>query len=141
MNVKAGLALLFGVLACLGLWAYDHQAAQLKRTTAINSLLAAKVAEQADALEAWQRRDARLVKLETSQRATDQLLQRQHRETQKAFEDLKANDKATADWLRGAVPAALGRLYQRAETTDPTAWRVVPPGGVPAAGSRGAGQQ
>lgn len=139
MNVTAGLALLLA--ACLGLWAYDHQAAQLQRTTALNVALTTQVAEQGSTLEAWQRRDARLVKLEASQRATDQLLQRQHRETQKAFEDLKANDQATADWLRGASPAALGRLYQRTETTDPTAWHGVPPGGMPAAGSRAAGQQ
>ena len=139
MNVTAGLALLLA--ACLGLWAYDHQAAQLQRTTALNVALTAQAAKQASTLEAWQRQDARLVKLETSQRATDQLLQRQHRETQKAFEDLKANDKATADWLRGAVPAALGGLYQRTETTDPTAWHVVPSGGLPTAGSRAAGNQ
>ena len=56
----------------------------------------------------------------------------------KAFEELKRNDQAIADYLAGPVPAALGRLYERHETTDPAAYRApdgVQPGAMPAAGS------
>ncbi|WP_296232380.1 hypothetical protein [uncultured Pseudomonas sp.] len=53
-----------------------------------------------------------------------------------AFAELKRNDKAVADYLAGAVPAALGRLYGRPETTDPAAYAAphgVQPGAVPPA--------
>ena len=53
-----------------------------------------------------------------------------------AFAELKRNDKAVADYLASAVPAALGRLYERPETTDPAAYTApagVQPGAVPAA--------
>lgn len=57
-----------------------------------------------------------------------------------AFAELKRNDKAVADYLAGAVPAALGRLYERPETTDPAAYTApagMQPGAVPAAVSPG----
>lgn len=61
-----------------------------------------------------------------------------------ALEELKRHDHAVADYLRNPVPAALGRLYERPETTDPRAYRMptgVPAGGVPAAGAPGGGGQ
>lgn len=56
----------------------------------------------------------------------------------KAFEELKRNDQAIADYLASPVPGALGRLYERPETTDPAAYRApdgVQPGAVPATGA------
>lgn len=56
----------------------------------------------------------------------------------KAFEELKRNDQAIADYLASPVPGALGRLYERPETTDPAAYLApdgVQPGAVPAAGA------
>lgn len=61
-----------------------------------------------------------------------------------AIEELKRHDQAVADYLRNPVPAALGRLYERPETTDPRAYRMptgVPVGGVPVAGAPGGGGQ
>src|SRR5690606_38539905 len=57
-----------------------------------------------------------------------------------ALAELKRNDKAVADYLADAVPAALGRLYERPETTDPAAYAAptgVQPGAVPPALSPG----
>lgn len=56
----------------------------------------------------------------------------------RALEELKRNDQAIADYLASPVPSALGRLYERPETTDPAAYRApdgVQPGAVPATGS------
>lgn len=61
-----------------------------------------------------------------------------------AVEELKRHDRETADYLRAAVPAALGRLYQRPETTDPAAYRgpdPLPADPVPPAGAAAAGGQ
>lgn len=61
-----------------------------------------------------------------------------------AIEELKRHDQEVADYLRTPVPAALGRLYERPETTDPRAYRMptgVPAGGVPVAGAPGGGGQ
>lgn len=44
----------------------------------------------------------------------------------RAIEELKRNDETIADYLRTAVPADLGRLYQRAAATDPSAYRQSP---------------
>ena len=60
----------------------------------------------------------------------------------KAFEELKRNDQAIADYLASPVPSALGRLYERPETTDPAAYRApdgVQPGAMPATGPAGVG--
>lgn len=43
-----------------------------------------------------------------------------------ALEDLKRNDETIAKYLRAPVPANLGRLYQRASTTDPRDYRKPP---------------
>lgn len=61
-----------------------------------------------------------------------------------AIEELKRHDAAVADYLRNPVPAALGGLYERPETTDPRAYRMptgVPAGGVPVAGAPGGVEQ
>jgi len=58
-----------------------------------------------------------------------------------AIEELKRHDQQVADYLRTPVPAALGRLYERPETTDPAAYVMptgVSAGGVSAARSPGA---
>lgn len=61
-----------------------------------------------------------------------------------AIEELKRHDPAVADYLHAPVPAALGRLYERPETSDPRAYRAptgVPAGGVPVAGAAGGAEQ
>ncbi|WP_374979229.1 hypothetical protein PSGK_21025 [Pseudomonas solani] len=61
-----------------------------------------------------------------------------------AFEELRRNDREIAAYLAGPVPGALGRLYERPETTDPAAWHApngVLPGAVRAAGAAGGAGQ
>lgn len=61
-----------------------------------------------------------------------------------ALEELKRNDETIAEYLRAPVPASLGRLYQRAATTDTSAYRQPPElraDSVPAASKVGAGKQ
>lgn len=50
----------------------------------------------------------------------------QSRAQSRALQELKQNDETIADYLRAAVPADLGRLYQRTATTDPGAYRQPP---------------
>ncbi|WP_263147903.1 hypothetical protein [Pseudomonas sp. RIT-PI-AD] len=50
----------------------------------------------------------------------------------RAIEELKRNDQAVADYLRGVVPAALGLHYARAAGTDPARYRDGSGGSVPA---------
>lgn len=55
-----------------------------------------------------------------------------------ALQELKRNDETIAEYLRAPVPAGLGRLYQRTETTDPSGYRSqtgVPADSVLAAGT------
>ena len=50
----------------------------------------------------------------------------QSREQSRTLEELKRNDETIAEYLRSPVPADLGRLYQRAATTDPGDYRKPP---------------
>lgn len=59
----------------------------------------------------------------------------------RAIQEVKENDQAVRDYLAQPVPDALGRLFVRPATTDPTLYRspylesgAVQPGSVPAAG-------
>lgn len=47
----------------------------------------------------------------------------QNREQTAALQELKRNDATITEYLRSPVPAGLGRLYQRAEATDPAVYR------------------
>ena len=86
-------------------------------------------------------RDQQLQILEVTEneRRNRELLQTiagQSRAQSRALEELKRNDETIAEYLRSPVPADLGRLYQRASTTDPSAYRQSPKvrtGPVPAA--------
>lgn len=67
----------------------------------------------------------------------------QSRAQSRAIEELKRNDETIAEYLRSPVPADLGRLYQRASTTDPSAYRQqteVRAGPVPASGTSSANE-
>lgn len=43
----------------------------------------------------------------------------------RTLQELKKNDETVLEYLSQPVPAGIGRLYQRAETTDPSAYRAV----------------
>ncbi|MDU9415234.1 hypothetical protein [Pseudomonas sp. zfem005] len=93
------------------------------------------------------RQQATLDQLAEIERRLQQLGQTVNRNTSvqsAAFEELKRNDREIAAYLAGPVPGALGRLYERPETTDPAAWHApngVLPGAVRAAGAAGGAGQ
>ena len=112
--------------------------AELNHTTA-----AAKVIElqQLDdqRVALIQNQQLQILEITENERRNRELLQTiagQSRAQSRALEELKRNDETIAEYLRSPVPADLGRLYQRASTTDPSAYRQqteVRAGPVPAA--------
>lgn len=52
-----------------------------------------------------------------------QTIASQGRAQSRAIEEIKRNDETIAEYLRAPVPVNIGRLYQRAATTDPSAYR------------------
>lgn len=99
---------------------------------------------QAGVLEQQQAQLGVLADIERRMQQLGQTVNRNADNQALAFEELKHNDETIAAYLAGSVPAALGRLYERPETTDPAAYRApdgVQPGAVPATGAfGGAGQ-
>ena len=112
--------------------------AELNHTTA-----AAKVIElqQLDdqRVALIQNQQLQILEITENERRNRELLQTiagQSRAQSRALEELKRNDETIAEYLRSPVPADLGRLYQRASTTGPSAYRQqteVRAGPVPAA--------
>lgn len=91
---------------------------------------------QAGVLAQQQKTLGDLAEIERRMQLLDQAVALNHAAQSAALAELKRNDKAVADYLAGAVPAALGRLYERPETTDPAAYAAphgVQPGTVPPA--------
>lgn len=81
-----------------------------------------------------------ILEVTENERRNRELLQTiagQGRAQSRALEELKRNDETIAEYLRSAVPADIGRLYQRAATTDPGTYRQSP--SVPADAVRSAG--
>lgn len=92
---------------------------------------------QAGVLATQQDQIGTITEIERQMRALGQDISRNAQDHSRAIEELKQNDQVVADYLHGVVPAALGRLYERPETTDPAAYRTqgrVPAGSVPATG-------
>ncbi|NKF30483.1 hypothetical protein HER21_28855 [Pseudomonas sp. BGM005] len=141
MSLNPLAAAIGGLVVVLSLWSADH--ARQARDAALAQNV--KLASFNDALS-----------LALTDRANVQrLLTEIGRDTQRIYTtldsqsvlinrnlaEMKRHDKAVADYLDSAVPAALGLRYARPETTDPAAWRVaasVQPGAVPAPGSAAA---
>lgn len=99
---------------------------------------------QASVLVRQQQDIGAITDLERRMRQLGQTLDRNASAQAQAIEELKAHDQTVTAYLRAVVPAALGRLYKRPETTDPRAYRspaVLPAGSLPAAGPPSAGQQ
>jgi len=87
---------------------------------------------QARVLEAQQASFARLDGVEQRIKQLGQTLQRNAADHNRALEELKRNDQTIADYLAEPVPARLGLLYARPETSDPAAY-VAPPAVQPVA--------
>jgi len=64
-----------------------------------------------------------IIENERRNRELLQTIAGQSRAQSRALQELKQNDETIADYLRGAVPVELGRLYQRTATTDTGAYR------------------
>jgi LysB family phage lysis regulatory protein len=102
------------------------------------------VERQADVLAEQQKQIGQVTALDQRMRALEQTVNRNAEAQSRALEELKRHDQAVADYLAAAVPAALGRLYERPETTDPTAYHSpdrLPADPVPATGAAGAAHQ
>lgn len=98
-------------------------------------------AMQARVLEAQQGQFERLAAVELSMQQLGQTIQRNASAHNRALEELKRNDKAITDYLAQPVPAGLGLLYARPETSDPAAYAAPPavqPGSVHPPGPRAA---
>lgn len=99
---------------------------------------------QAGVLATQQSQIGTITEIERQMRTLSQTITRNAQDHSRSIEELKRNDQVVADYLHGAVPAALGRLYERPETTDPRAYRsavLLPADSVPATGTAsGAGQ-
>lgn len=104
----------------------------------------AMVELQAGVLASQQQLLGDLADIERRMQVLGQTVTRNASSQAQAFEELKRNDQTIAAYLAGPVPGALGRLYERPETTDPAAYRApdgVQLGAVPVAGSPGGAGQ
>ena len=150
---KVGLQILGGLLlvaigAGLVWWGLspriDLQAQRADAATVAAHEARQMVELQAGVLVEQQRQIGAVDEIHKRMRLLEQAVSTNAKAQSAAFEELRRNDQAVAEYLRGPVPAGLGRLYERPATTDPGAYRsppVLPAGGVPASGtSGGAGQ-
>ncbi|MFC2970934.1 hypothetical protein ACFOJE_01720 [Azotobacter bryophylli] len=99
---------------------------------------------QANVLAEQQKQIGQVTALDQRMRALEQTVTRNAQAQSRAIEELKRHDQAVADYLAAAVPAALGGLYERPETTDPAAYHSpdrLPADPVPATSTAGAEDQ
>lgn len=82
--------------------------------------------ERVGLIQSQQRQITEITENERRNRALLQTIAGQSRAQSRAIEELKRNDETIAEYLRGAVPRDLGRLYQRTATTDPGDYRQPP---------------
>ena len=140
-----GLILLGTALAWWGLSPrIDLQAQRADRAELSLADAERMVDLQAGVLAEQQRQIGQVTELDRQMRELTRDINQNAAAQAAAIEELKRHDPAVADYLHAPVPAALGRLYERPETTDPRAYRMptgVPAGGVPVAGASGGGGQ
>lgn len=128
--------------AAIGLWLLAAAPRiELAQVQLDNALARIESAERLDAeriavIEAQAGQLSNVLVAELKNRELLAQIASQNREHAAALQELKRNDKAITDYLHQPVPAGLGRLYQRAETTDPTTYRS--PAGVSADSVRAA---
>ncbi|HCF4376280.1 TPA: hypothetical protein NIE58_005783 [Pseudomonas aeruginosa] len=125
------------LVVALLLWRMDHLRLQLAadrgRATAAErerDRNQKMIDLQAGVLAEQQRQLGRVAEIERQTRQLGQALEVQGARHAAALRELKENDQAVRNWLRAGIPAGLGRMYARPETTDPSAYRAA--GQVPA---------
>jgi predicted transcriptional regulator len=143
MNVTALLIAI--VVTVTALWRIeaidgDRNLAQQTAThqAEVLELSQARVDEQAGVIEAQRAQLAKIGEADKLFRSIVQTIARDGAATRKTLQELKENDQAIAEYLRGAVPVAYGVQFERPETTDPTAYNpgsALPAGGLPPAGT------
>lgn len=79
---------------------------------------------QARVLEGQQQLLGQITAIGERMDGIERTINQNQREQSRALEELKRNDKTIADYLFQPVPAGLGLLYARPETTDPTAYQA-----------------
>ncbi|RUB40738.1 hypothetical protein IPC1432_01805 [Pseudomonas aeruginosa] len=129
--------LVVALVAALVFWRMDHLAqdrkAEQRRAEAAETERDRNqqmIDLQAGVLAEQQRQLGRVAEIERQTRQLGQALEVQGARHAAALRELKENDQAVRDWLRDGIPAGLGRMYARPETTDPSAYRAA--GQVPA---------
>lgn len=145
MNITALLiAIVVTVTALWRIEAIDgernlaQQAAE--HTAQALELSEARTAEQAGVIDSQRAALAKVGEADKLFRSLAQTIARDGAATRKTLQELKENDQAVAEYLRGAVPAVYGMQFARPETTDPAEYnpgRAVPAGGLPPSGSPG----
>lgn len=115
---------------------FDHAQQQLTAAGLLDQ-------ERVAIIEAQSQQLAGVLAAELKNRELLQALANQSRAQSRALEELKRNDETIAEYLRSPIPSDLGRLYQRAGTTNPSAYRQqtkVRTGPVPASGTSSANE-
>ena len=136
-----GLILLGAALVWWGLAPrIDRQADRADRAELSLADAQGMIELQAGVLAEQQRQIGQVTELDRQFRKLTQDIHQSAAAQAAAIEELKRHDQEVADYLRNPVPAALGGLYERPETTDPAAYVMptgVRAGGMPAAGAAG----
>lgn len=140
------------LVVLLSLWGLDH--ARTERDSALKDVdsltqtkgtLEAHNTALAGALADRNELQRQLVEVSRSTQRLNATLDTQSDLISRNFTELKRNDKAITDYLNSSVPAALGMLYARPDTTDPAAYRApaagmqlgpMPSTGTPATGTQ-----
>lgn len=132
-----GVLLLMALAAGVVWWGMSPRIALESRraNTAEAGLIVAEqmIELQAGVLAQQQKTLGDLAEIERRMQQLGQAVARNHAAQAAALAELKRNDQEVADYLARAVPAALGRLFERPETNDPAAYSAptgVQPGAV-----------
>lgn len=95
-----------------------------------------RIAEQAAMIIDQRKQVISLTAADVVFRQLSQAIDRDGTATRRTLQELKQNDQAVTEYLRGAVPVAYGMQFARPETTDPSQYKPGPgvsAGGVPPA--------
>jgi LysB family phage lysis regulatory protein len=140
MQLAGGLAVL-AVLAGIAWWIVSPRIElQVQRAERAEADLAKEqelTKVQALGLEGQQREIDRAADIDRGLKLLQQTITQQGRRQDRAIEELKRNDQTILDYFALPVPADVGVLYARPDTTDPAAYRAhsdVRPGAVLPAG-------
>jgi len=149
MNLYAlGAALLIGVLALWRIDAAENAQALAEQSVTHNAALLAseqaRTAEQSELIADQRDQMGRMTDADKAFRALAQTITRDGAATRQTLQELKENDQAVAEYLRGAVPAVYGVQFERPATTDPLDYKpraAVSAGGLPASSAAGNPEQ